>query len=156
MLKVSIPGYRELQLSHLVLDYNGTLACDGEIIQGVKQTLDVLAEDLQIHILTADTFGTAQARLADRPWKLVTLAVDKQDVCKLDYVRQLGAESTACIGNGRNDRLMLKEAALSIAVIQQEGAARDALLAAEVVCPDIVAALQLLTNPLRLTATLRS
>jgi soluble P-type ATPase len=49
---------------------------------------------------------------------------------------------------------MLKEAALGIAVVLGEGAAVEALLAADVAAPSIIAALELLTNPLRLVATL--
>ena len=56
----------------------------------------------------------------------------------------------------RNDRLMLKEAALGIAVILKEGASAESVAAADVVCTDIVAALELLQNPLRLIATLRT
>jgi soluble P-type ATPase len=67
----------------------------------------------------------------------------------------LGADHVVCVGNGRNDRLMLKEAALGIAVILQEGAAAETVAAADVVCTHIVSALELLHNPLRLTATLR-
>jgi soluble P-type ATPase len=63
---------------------------------------------------------------------------------------------TVCIGNGRNDRLMLEEAGLGIAVVQREGAAVPTVLAADVLAPDILAALDLLTHPLRLLATLRS
>jgi soluble P-type ATPase len=60
------------------------------------------------------------------------------------------------LGNGRNDRLMLKEAALGIALLQAEGAAVEALLAADVVAPDILVALDLLLAPDGLIATLRS
>jgi soluble P-type ATPase len=60
------------------------------------------------------------------------------------------------IGNGRNDQLMLKASALGIAVILAEGIAAETLLASDVVCTSIIDALDLLRNPLRLTATLRS
>jgi soluble P-type ATPase len=156
MLRIAVPGYQDFQLQYLVLDYNGTLAVDGELLEGVRDLLRTLAEDLQIHVLTADTFGKAESRLKGLPCKLVVLPAEKQDVGKLAYVRRLGPQSTVCIGNGRNDRLMLKQARLGIAVVQQEGTAAEALLAADVVCPDILSALGLLTDPLRLTATLRS
>jgi len=156
MLEISIPGFGDLRLEHLVLDYNGTLACDGEMIEGVRQSLVALAEHFQIHVVTADTFGKASRKLKDLPCKLVILPEGDQDQGKLDYVRGLGLESTVCIGNGRNDRRMLKEAALGIAVILEEGAASEALAAANVVCRSILSAFELLTNPLRLTATLRS
>ena len=156
MLKIAIPGYKDLELEYLVLDYNGTLACDGELIQGVKESLDVLAQSVEIHVVTADTFGKVRSRMENSPVKIVVLPVEGQDIGKLTYVEQLGADRTACIGNGRNDRLMLKRAALGIAVIQAEGAASDSLVAADVVCLDVLSALDLLSNPLRLTATLRS
>ena len=156
MLEISIPGYRNLQLEHLVLDYNGTLACDGELLEGVVESLDVLSKDLEIHVVTADTFGKVHSRLADSPCKVVVLPQENQDVGKRKYIEELGAESVVSIGNGRNDRLMLERAGLGIAVVQEEGAAAETLLAADVVSPSILAAFDLLRNPLRLTATLRS
>ncbi|HUT89103.1 MAG TPA: hypothetical protein VMY37_06390 [Thermoguttaceae bacterium] len=156
MLEISIPGYKNLQLEHLVLDYNGTLACDGELLEGVEESLEVLAADLDIHVVTADTFGKVHSRLADSPCKLVVLPEGHQDIAKRKYVEALGSDRVVSIGNGRNDRLMLERAALGIAVVQEEGAAAETLLAADVVCPGILAAFDLLRNPLRLTATLRS
>lgn len=32
MLEVNIPAAQPLRLSYLILDYNGTLACDGSIL----------------------------------------------------------------------------------------------------------------------------
>jgi len=156
MIEIAIPGYKKLQLKHLALDYNGTLAVDGELLPGVKEALRGLAKGLQIHILTADTFGKVRSQVESMPCELSILPLDNQDKGKLDYVKSLGAQHTVCIGNGRNDRLMLKEAALGIAVILEEGVATETLAAADIVCTGILPALELLTNPLRLTATLRS
>jgi soluble P-type ATPase len=156
MLEITIPNHPDLRLQHLVLDYNGTLAIDGQLIEGVPARLAALADLLRLHIITADTFGTVRAALGDLPCELAILPTDRpQDAAKRDYVAQLGAESVVAIGNGRNDRLMLQAAALGVAVVQAEGAALDALLAAAVVAPDILSALDLLTHPLRLAATLR-
>jgi soluble P-type ATPase len=69
--------------------------------------------------------------------------------------RVVGPDGVAAIGNSRNDRLILKRAAFGIAVVQEERAAAETLLAADAVSPDILAAFDL-RNPLRLTATLRS
>ena len=63
---------------------------------------------------------------------------------------------TRHIGNGRNDVAMFKAATLSIAVVGPEGAAAVAVRSADVVCLNIHDALDLLMNPLRLKATLRS
>jgi soluble P-type ATPase len=156
MIEVAIPGYRTLRLEHLVLDYNGTLAVDGEPLPGVTDVLKNLAKNLEVHVLTADTFGKVRSRLEGVPCRLSILPVENQDMGKLDYVKALGTERTVCMGNGRNDRLMLKEAALGVAVILDEGIAVETLNSADVVCTGILSALELLTNPLRLTATLRS
>ncbi|MBI2297231.1 MAG: HAD hydrolase family protein [Betaproteobacteria bacterium] len=156
MFAVAIPGYRTLALEHLVLDYNGTLACDGELVQGVSRRLSRLARDLRIHVITADTFGKARSALTRMPCQLEVLPAEGQDQAKLVYVQRLGCERVVAIGNGRNDRLMLEAAALGIAVVQREGAAAEALRAADIVCHSILDALDLLVHPLRLTATLRS
>jgi soluble P-type ATPase len=106
-------------------------------------------------VLTADTFGSVKSELAEIPATLSILTVDNQDKGKLEYVQNLGTASTVSIGNGRNDRLMLDASILGIAVIQGEGACTETLSAADVVCQDILAALNLLINPQRLVATLR-
>jgi soluble P-type ATPase len=156
MMEYIIPGYKILRLTHMVLDYNGTLAKDGQLIDGVRGCLTVLAKDLEIHVVTADTFGKVSAGMKGIPCTVSILPLERQDKGKLEYVRALGPENTVCIGNGRNDQLMLKASALGIAVILGEGAAVETLMAADVACTSIVSALELLINPLRLTATLRS
>ncbi len=156
MITIAIPGYGTLSLEHLVLDYNGTLACDGVLIEGVRERLERLAQDLQIHVVTADTFAGACSALAGIPCHLEILPVAGQDQAKLEYVQRLNGERVVAIGNGRNDRLMLWSSALGIAVTQREGAAAGTLMAADVLVPTITDALDLLTHPLRLVATLRS
>jgi soluble P-type ATPase len=156
MIGINIPGFKELRLTHLVLDYNGTIAGHGRLIPGVPEKLAVLAPRLAIHILTADTFGTVREQVSPLPADLIVISPGDQAHAKCEYVRRLGAELTVAVGNGRNDRLMLKEAALGIAVLQAEGAAVETLLAADVVAPDILAALDLLLAPDGLIATLRS
>ena len=156
MLTLDIPGRPTLRLEHLVLDFNGTLARDGALLSGVRERLAELAKDLTVHVLTADTFGKAVGELEGCPVELSVLPAGAQDEAKAESVRRLGAEGVVAIGNGRNDRLMLAEAALGIAVVLAEGAAGETVRAADVVCTDIGAALDLLAKPLRLAATLRS
>lgn len=156
MIEIDIPGYKTLTLKHLVLDFNGTLACDGEMISGVKENLTTLSESIEIHVLTADTFGKVTSEMAGIPCGVSILPLEDQDIGKQEYVKTLGFAHTVCIGNGRNDRIMLQASILGIAVILEEGAAVETVAAADVVCTSIVSALELLQNPLRLTATLRS
>lgn len=155
MLEIAIPGADTLRLEHLVADFNGTLAVDGELLPGVAEGLCQLAERLTLHVVTADTFGKAREALAGIPCELAILPPGRQDDAKRRYVENLGAPRCVCLGNGRNDRLMLAAAGLSIAVVQGEGAAVEALLTAVVAAPDIRVAMGLLLNPARLVATLR-
>jgi soluble P-type ATPase len=156
MISVDIPGFRKVELAHLVADYNGTLAVDGELLPGVADLLIGLAAAIRIHVVTADTFGLARTRLAGLPVELVVLPPGAQAEAKLDFVAALGAESVVAIGNGRNDRKMLTAAALGIALIQREGASAEAMAGADVVCTSAIDALDLLRHPKRLVATLRS
>ncbi len=155
MIEVEIPGRETLQIKYLVLDYNGTLAVDGNLLSGVKECLNDLANDLEIHVVTADTFGKAKAGLEGVQCALAILPAGNQDQAKLEFIEDLGNDFVAAAGNGRNDMLMLNGAALGIIVIQGEGASVETFLAADVVCSDIVAGLNLLRKPLRLKATLR-
>ncbi|MDH3875156.1 MAG: ATPase P [Desulfobacteraceae bacterium] len=156
MIEIDIPGNKILQLEHLVLDYNGTIAFDGALIDGVKECLAELSQMLTVHVITADTFGSVKKAIEDIDCKLAVIPLDRQDVAKLEYVKNLGCEQTVSMGNGKNDRLMLKASALGVAVIQGEGAAFETIASTDIVCTDILSALSLLTNPLRLIATLRS
>jgi P-type E1-E2 ATPase len=156
MIEITIPGDGGLRLNYLVMDYNGTLACNGILLEGAAERVTALAKHLVVYVLTADTFGTARAVLAGLPCTVHILPHEGQNHAKMAFVTQLGRGETVCIGNGRNDKLMLQAAALGIAVIGPEGAATDALHAADIVAPSIHAALDLLLHPLRLVATLRS
>ena len=108
-----------------------------------------------MHVLTADTFGKVRSQLADYDFEVVVLPREAQDVAKERYVEDLGPSTVAAYGNGRNDRRMLSRAALGVVVVQKEGAASSTVVAADVVCPDILSGLDLLGEPLRLVATLR-
>jgi len=156
MLTIDIPGFRTLALEHLVLDFNGVLALDGKLLDGLHERLKELSQDLTVHVVTADTFGSARKALEDINATLTVLESTGQDEAKRVYVAHLGSERCVCIGNGRNDRLMLQDAALGIAVIHLEGMATEAALASDVLSTGIHDALDLLLAPKRLIATLRS
>lgn len=156
MLEITIPSRGVLQLNHLVLDYNGTIAEDGYVIDGVVERLEALSQHLAVHVITADTYGDAAKRLEPLPVRFSLLSDHLQDEAKQRYVRTLAARECVTIGNGRNDALMLAEAVLGISVMQSEGLSRHALDASDVVVPDINSALDLLLSPKRLIATLRN
>jgi P-type E1-E2 ATPase len=156
MIEIEIPGLSTLRLEHLVCDYNGTLALDGELLPGVRESLTALAARVQVHVITADTFGLATERLAGLPVSVTIIPSEAQDQAKLDVVSGLGRERVMAVGNGRNDCKMVAAAALGVALIQREGACAATLASADVVCTGILDALDLLLQPKRLIATLRS
>jgi soluble P-type ATPase len=156
MISIDIPGFRKLDLAHLVSDYNGTLAVDGQLLPGVADVLISLAATIRIHVITADTFGLARTQLDGLPVELTIAPVESQAETKLRFVTALGPETVVAIGNGRNDRKMLSAAALGIALIQREGGAAQSIACADLVCTNVIDALDLLCNPKRLVATLRS
>jgi P-type E1-E2 ATPase len=155
MIGFEVPGLGAFRLEHLAVDFNGTLAIDGKLLPGVSERLATLSARLAIRVLTADTHGTAARALAGLRCTLEIAPPSGQAEAKLRFVEALGAEQVVAIGNGRNDRLMLAAARLGIAVIQAEGAAAEALAAADLAVPTIVDALDLLEHPLRLVASLR-
>ncbi len=156
MIEVNIPGFKHLQLEHLVMDYNGTLAIDGMLKEGVKEELQKVSKDLNLHIITADTFGKVQTTFQNDPYTITVLGKEGQAIGKLKYISQLGLKRCVCMGNGRNDRYMLEQSALGIAVMLEEGTAKESIYSADLLVPGILPAIQILTNPLRLTATLRA
>ncbi|MDR8394794.1 MAG: hypothetical protein RXS25_22475 [Paraburkholderia sp.] len=156
MISIEIPGYHTLNLRHLVLDYNGTLAVDGRLLDGVEAQLIALIRTVDLHIVTGNTYGDAREHLRGCPAEVVCLPASGQAQAKREYVLRLGAQQVVAVGNGRNDALMLGQAALGIAVVGTEGLAGDALQAADVVVHHAVDALGLLLHPKRLIATLRS
>jgi P-type E1-E2 ATPase len=155
MIELRIPGRGALQIEHLVTDVNGTLAVDGQLISGLNLRIASLRDRVTVHLLTADTHG--RQSLIDEQLALEAVRIQPGDEAaqKAEYVRSLGSNTVVAIGQGANDSAMLKESALGICVMSQEGVAVEALLAADLVVPDIFAALDLLEKPLRIVASLR-
>jgi P-type E1-E2 ATPase len=155
MLGIDIPGFGKVQLEHLVSDFTGTLSVDGELLQEVKDLLNCTARIVKVHVVTADTFGTARMALAGVECSLTVFPGEDVDAQKERYVKELGPEKVIAIGNGNNDRLMLKEARIGVAVIEGEGCSVKALESADIVVKSIQEGLNLLLNPKRVKATLR-
>jgi soluble P-type ATPase len=156
MIDVDIPGFGRLALTCLLCDFNGTLARDGRLLDDARTLLPEIAKQLSVRIVTGDTFGSAVEQLQELPCALTRLEAQEQAVAKLALVEAMGPEHVVAIGNGRNDRLMLARVALGVAVLGDEGAARQAVDVAHVVTRDIKTALELLLDTRRLVATLRS
>jgi P-type E1-E2 ATPase len=155
MLTIDVPGIGVLGLEYLVLDVNGTIALDGVLLPGVAAAVREVARELGVIAVTADTHGTAAVLAEELGAEFRVIERGREAEAKQELVAQLGASSVVAIGNGANDALMLRDAAVGIAVVAGEGAAALAVSAADVVTSDIGVALGLLLNPARLVATLR-
>jgi P-type E1-E2 ATPase len=155
VIEVNVPGRGVVRLEHLVLDVNGTIAVGGQLVEGVAQRLTELRHSIEIHMLTADTRGRQQAIDAQLRMEAIRIAPGDEAAQKAAFVRELGGERVCAVGNGAIDAGMLHEATLGVAVLGEEGLAVAALDVADIVVPHINIALDLLSDPLRLVATLR-
>jgi len=155
-MRIDIPGQDPLELEHLVCDYNGTIAEDGILLPGVADALNRLSDLLTVHVITADTHGSARQELEGVSCVLTIIGHEDQNRDKRDFVRKLGSASVAAIGNGRNDEGMLREAALGVVLVLAEGAFTRALMASDLVCTSALDALTLFEKPGRLISGLRN
>lgn len=155
MIELTIPGREPLRLQHLVTDVNGTLAVGGVLINGLTKRITSLHDRLEIHMLTVDTHG--RQSVIDEQLNLMATYIQpgKETEQKAEFIRKLGSDTVVAIGQGANDAEMLKVAALGICVMSQEGVAIESLVSADIVVPDIFAALDLLEKPVRIVASLR-
>ena len=155
MIKMVIPGCGDMEIENIVLDLNGTIATDGKIPSEVKEKINSLSDKAKIYILTADTQGTASEESSDMSVELLKVSGEDSAEVKLRVVESLDPSRTVAIGNGNNDQLILKEAALGIAVLGDEGISVSAMKNADIVVKNISDALDLFLKPKRLIATLR-
>ena len=155
-MKIEIPGHADYDLKYVVCDYNGTLAIDGVLIDGIGDLFNCISQQgLRIFIITADTYGDARKNLEGLPCETMILSTDRHDDEKGAFVESLSAENVIAFGNGKNDRFMLKKAAIGVAVLQEEGLCVETLNASDVVVKDIRDGLSLVISPKRLIASLR-
>jgi len=161
MLEIQIPRFGSGKIVlKTITDYTGTLSCGGRLTSGVEDRLRRLNAYLDIHVVSSDSFGTAQGQLAAIPLKPYILQTNKHAEEKRDYVASLEPNAIVAFGNGRNDALMLDAVktakGLAIAVDNGEGCALEAMQSAHIFVVGITNALDLLLEPLRLKATLRT
>ena len=155
MIEISIPGWGDMEIENIVLDLNGTIATDGKIPSEVKEKIKSLSHKVKIYILTADTQGTASEESSDMGVELLKVSEEDSAEVKLRVLESLDPTATVALGNGNNDHLILKEAALGIAVLGDEGMSVSAMKSADIVVKNISDALDLFLKPKRLVATLR-
>ena len=155
MKTIVIPGQGTFELKNIVLDLNGTITETGAFIPGVVEGFQALRRaGFRIFVLSGDTKGTLAQTFKDFPYIQAVLTPTAQD--KRTFVESIGPAHTACIGNGNIDVEMFKVARLSLCTIQAEGSTTKAMLQADIVVTHIKHAMEILLDPHKLIATLRS
>jgi soluble P-type ATPase len=157
---IDIPGFGRREITTIVSDYTGTHSRGGKLVEGVRERLMQLGERVDIHVISADSFGTAEQQLKGLPLRLeIIKAPSDHDVWKRQYAERHDVRHVAAFGNGNNDRLMLQtvkeRGGLAIAVENGEGCSLDAMLHANLFIVGATNALDLLLDSNRCKATLR-
>lgn len=155
MISVSIPGWGDLDIEYLVIDFNGTCAFDGKLKDGVKEMLERISRYIKVFIVTADTYGNVDSSTDTAAFSIIKVGKESGGREKARIVKELGPEKVLAIGNGANDALMLKEASLGIGVIGGEGCANVLMKEADLLVSNVLDALSIVLHPERLVATLR-
>jgi len=118
MIKVEISGNEALILNTLLLDVNGTITTDGEIIPGVKERITRLSQRLNIYLVTCDMLGTA-AKIADE-LKVEVYRIIYQGsgeaIEKANVLHNLKSKITIAIGNINADALWIRDRPIFISI----------------------------------------
>jgi P-type E1-E2 ATPase len=155
MIQLEIPGRGNIDLKYAIFDVNGTIAVDGQLIDGIQKPFQNLREELDLFLLTADTHGRQKTINKELSLDATIVRKGKEAEQKGAFVERLGAENVVAFGQGANDAQMIAKAAIGICILSEEGTALETLLNADVVVPDILSGLKLLERPVRLVASLR-
>jgi P-type E1-E2 ATPase len=155
MINVPIPGWGELSIEYLMIDFNGTIALDGKLKKEVKEAIERISRYVKVFVITADSYDSIDAELGTSSVTFIKVNKVTSGDEKARVVKELGPEKIVAIGNGSNDVAMMRESALGIAVIGDEGCSAALVKEADIVVSDAMKALRLLMHPERLVATLR-
>ncbi len=153
-MQIEIPKGESFEIKYLVFDYNGTVANNGIIYPKVLEKLNSY-NDLEVFVITADTYGTVSEELKGSNIKVKIISRENGSIDKLNFVKELGLKNVIAFGNGSNDRLMLEEAGIGICVVGEEGASIKALMASDLVVNSIDNALDYIDQPKKIVAGLR-
>jgi P-type E1-E2 ATPase len=148
-----VTGVGEIELNTIVLDLNGTLQVQDEIVAGAKERLAKLRElGYKIYLFTGDQRGNAAEVCADLG---IDYKVTKSTEEKAQGMQEFNKENTVAIGNARIDIGMFENAKVRIATLQAEGIHAGILGHVDVITNSINDALDLLIDPNTFAATMR-
>lgn len=151
---IEVPGRGPLEITTVILDLNGTITIDGNLIDGVAERVERLKnEGLDFRLFSGDTLGNAGIIAKQLGIQLHTASNGQ---AKADEAKKLPSPHIAAIGNGCIDSKLFESARLRISVLQSEGLFAPLLAQTDILVPSITDALDLLIHKSRLIATLRA
>jgi len=155
MINIEIPGYGNLHIKNVLIDYNGTIASEGKLIPSLKNIIEKLSKKVNLYVITADTFGTVSKEIENFPIEIIKIEKENERQQKVEALKKLGSQNTISYGNGNNDKLIIKESVIGICIMGDEGCSRETLEEADLVINSIEKGLLLLLDENKLKATLR-
>ena len=155
MIRIDVPGRDVLDIEHVLMDYNGTIAVDGLLADGAAELIRKIAQNAHVAVLTADTYGSVNSQCDPLGVEVVTFPRAGAAQFKQSYAQELEGH-VACLGNGFNDVGMFDEADLRIAILDGEGTYAGLIPHADILVRSASEGLALLLNPDRIRATLRT
>lgn len=157
MITYDIPGIENIKIKNIIFDYNGTIAEDGNLIEGVKDKIVELSKrKVDVYVVTSDTNGSVKKQCEGLPVNIIIFDKENASEDKKKIAQRLGSKNTISIGNGKNDLKMFENSSISIAIIGKEGCFTKTLFESDIVVNSIIDAIDLLLEPNRIRATLRT
>jgi soluble P-type ATPase len=154
MITILRPGLPPLEISFILLDFEGTLASDRRVHPKAKDKINLLSKRTKIYILTNEEKIVVEKALKKVKAEIIYLMEGEASQQKLDLLQKLGASQCVAIGNGADDVPMIGEAGFGISTMGNEGTYSEAMKKADAVFMNILDALDFLLKPLRQRATL--
>jgi P-type E1-E2 ATPase len=152
---IDIPSVGVFSIENIVFDFNGTLAKDGKVPPRVYRQILGLTQELDVYIITADTFETVKDIFDGTEVHVKVVSMENGSLDKKELIESLDPKKTIALGNGSNDAQMLKESAISIAVLGNEGLSLKALENSDLMIKNINDFFEMMKEPKKLIATLR-
>lgn len=150
---INIPNGITYNINNLVLDYNGTIAESGELLESASKYFHKISKILDIYVVTGDTFFNARNQLKNHPVKVIITDPNNGVNSKLDFIKTLNG--SIAIGNGSIDYKMLEYADIGFAILGPEGLSKKAFDHADILVRSIDDAFEMILNTKKLIATLR-
>ncbi|TXT66486.1 MAG: putative Haloacid dehalogenase [Promethearchaeota archaeon] len=155
--KYIIPNVGTLKISTILFDINGTLQFQGKVSAQLIKLFKRLKMEFNVILISSDTRGNLKNIANKLGTTYIRINPENQtdtEAKNMELIR-IGKEHTIAVGNGRNDALMLKNAALGILILGSEGASTKSLLNSDIVFTNPIDAIHFLLDEKAVVATLR-